>query len=109
MNDDELALNCMREERDEFENKVFEVLFGADARPPKTIGEYVGEWPSRVFGYEDAQEALAEVSKSLQLLHMIKEHLDTNGSWCGEEDTEENYQMRELIDRLARELPTTGE
>jgi len=103
MNDNELALNCMQEERDEFEARVFEILFGANARPPETIGEYMmdakRDWPSRIFSYEDAQKGLAEVSKSLQLLHMIKEHFDTSE----EEDTEENWQMRELIDRLSEE------
>jgi len=48
---------------------------------------------------EDRDEE--EASKSLQLLHMIKEHFACPSE---EEDTEENWKMRELIDRLTREL-----
>ena len=61
-------LTVMQEERDEFEQQVFEMLFGADARPPMTVEEY-GEAIPRVFSYEDAREALAEASKSLELLY----------------------------------------
>jgi hypothetical protein len=109
MNDDEI-LKDLNDQRDKFELAVFEFLFGDSARPEQTVEEYRADDSTlRIFSYEEATIRLAEVGKSLQLLHMIKEHLDTNGSWCGEEDTDENYQMRELIDRLARELPTTGE
>jgi len=38
----------------------------------------------------------------LQLLHMIKEHFSCPQE--EEEDTEENMEMRELIDRLEGEL-----
>ena len=95
---------AMQEDRDEFENKVFEVLFGIDARPIQTVEEYedYGYEPMpRVFSYEDAKDALEEASKSLQLLHMIKEHFACPSE---EEDAEENWKMRELIDRLTREL-----
>ena len=104
MTDDE-EFACMQEERDEFEKEVFEVLFGIDARPCQTVDEYYDNLGSadapRVFSYQEAHEALAEVSKSLQLLHMIKEHFSCPQE---EEDTEENMEMRELIDRLEGEL-----
>ena len=98
--DRDQLLTILQEERDEFEEQVFEMLFGADARPTKTVEEY-GEAIPRVFSYEDARDALEEASKSLQLLHMIKEHFACPSE---EEDTEENWKMRELIDRLTREL-----
>ena len=101
MSSDELVLTCMLEEGDEFEKNVFELLFGIDARPAETVGEY-HESPPRVFTYQEAQEALAEVSKSLQLLQMIKEHFAC--PYQEDEDTEENLEMRELIDQLAREI-----
>ena len=99
MSNDELALTCMQEERDEFENNIFELLFGAEARPAKRVEEYQ-ESTERVFTYEDAQEELAEVNKSLQLLYMIKEHI----SYKEDDDTEEKFQMRELIGRLTQEI-----
>ena len=105
MTDDELAFNCMQEERDEFEKEVFEVIFGIDARPCRTVDEYydnLGSLACRVFSYEEAMIALAEVSKSLQLLFKIKEYFACPYDPC--EDTEENCEMRELIDRLAGEL-----
>jgi hypothetical protein len=130
----DIDANCgaMQEDRDEFENKVFEVLFGIDARPIQCLTkkknlnsaqsyrllqrsrtlqteyftveqykDYGYEPMPRVFSYEDAKDALEEASKSLQLLHMIKEHFACPSE---EEDTEENWKMRELIDRLTREL-----
>ena len=115
MTDDELALFEMQEERDEFEKEVFEVLFGIDARPCQTVDEYyscntlpcqhrsLGSVDApRVFSYQEAHEALAGVSKSLQLLHTIKEHFSCPQE--EEEDTEENMEMRELIDRLEGDL-----
>ena len=104
MTDDE-ELACMQEERDEFEKEVFEVLFGIDARPCQTVCEYnnrIVRNAPRVFSYQEAHEALAEVSKSLQLLHTIKEHFSCPQE--EEEDTEENMEMRELIDRLEGDL-----
>ena len=105
MTDDE-EFACMQEERDEFEKEVFEVLFGIDARPCQTVDEYYDNLSSadapRVFSYQEAHEALAGVSKSLQLLHTIKEHFSCPQE--EEEDTEENMEMRELIDRLEGDL-----
>lgn len=111
MNDDELAFTCMQEEGVEFEAKVFEMLFGSDARPPKNIDEYGRDRPSahqaRIFSYEEAQEALAEVGKSLQLLHMIKEYFACPSE--EEEDTEENWKIRELIEEFRADLDRFSE
>lgn len=91
MSNDEI-LTVMQEERDEFEQQVFEMLFGADARPPMTVEEY-GEAIPRVFSYEDAREALAEASKSLELLFKIKEHYECPEN--EEDDTQEAFEFRE--------------
>lgn len=108
MTDDELALKIMEEEREEFEEQVFELLFGIDARPPKTVEESTEVAP-RIFSYEDAAAALREASNSLQLLHLIEEYFSCPQDQCcddqccddhWDEDTEENCEMRELIERL---------
>lgn len=99
MSNDEI-LTAMQEERDEFEQQVFEMLFGADARPPMAVEEY-GEAIQmhaivanpRVFSYEDAREALAEASKSLELLFKIKEHYECPEN--EEDDTQEAFEFRE--------------
>ena len=94
MSEDELVLGCMQEERDEFEQQVFQMLFGADARPPMAVEEY-GEAIPRVFSYEDAREALAEASKSLELLFKIKEHYECPEN--EEDDTQEAFEFRESL------------
>jgi len=101
MGDDEV-LECMRKEQDAFEAEVFEMLFGADARPPKTVDEY-RQTPPRVFSYEDAVDALDEVGKFLDLLFRIKERYRCPEN--DEDDTQEAYDFRELVERL---MSSTG-
>ena len=62
--DDEMKIELMKDEASCFEVEVFEMLFGADARPPKTAEEY-GKALPRVFSYEDAREALADLRREI--------------------------------------------
>jgi len=94
--DRDQLLTILQEERDEFEEQVFEMLFGADARPTKTVEEY-GEAIPRVFSYEDARDALEEASKSLELIFKLKEHYKCED---GMDDSEEAFAFRELIENL---------
>ena len=113
-----VELNNWRHRRDEFEEQVFEMLFGYGSHSLNTAvvamencdcwcrsfteENVEDEMGDRLFSYQSAQEALAEVNKSLQLLFKIKEYFACPYDPC--EDTEENCEMRELIDRLAGEL-----
>ena len=103
---DDKDIACLQEERNEFENEVFEVPSGITTQPMQPVDEYYDNLGSsdapRVFSYQEAHEALAEVSKSLQLLHMIKAPFSCPQD--EEEDTDENMVLRKLIDRLEGEL-----
>lgn len=101
MSDDELVLEFMQEEQNTFETRVFELLFGADARPPETADERRA-CPPRVFSYEDAIEELRVVSKSLSLLSKLEEHYECPDN--EEDDTQEAYDFRELVDQLRKEI-----
>ena len=101
MSNDELVLECMQEEQSTFETQVFELLFGADARPPETADERRA-CPPRVFSYEDAISELAKVSKSLSLLFKVEEHYKCPDDEA--DDTEEAYNFRELLDQFRKEI-----
>jgi len=100
MGDDELVLECMQEEQNTFETRVFELLFGADARPPETVDERRA-CPPRVFSYEDAIEELSNVSKSLSLLSKLEEHYECPDN--EEDDTQEAFDFRELVEQFRKE------
>jgi hypothetical protein len=101
MGDFSLWSECTREEQNELETRLFELLFGADARPPKTYEECI-DCPPRVFSYEDAISELAKVSRSLDLLFKIQEHYKCPDDEA--DDTEEAYNFRELLDQFRKEI-----
>ena len=101
MSDDELVLACMQEEQSTFETQVFELLFGADARPPETADERRA-CPPRVFSYEDAISELAKVSRSLELLFRIQEHYKCPDNEA--DDTQSAFEFRELLDNERKRL-----
>lgn len=76
----------------EFEKEVFEMLFGADARPPY-LDEYNTNLPRRVFSYEDARDGLKKINKDISLLHSIITYYKCPED--DEDDTEEAFEFRE--------------
>ncbi len=100
MSDDELVFEFMREDQSIFETQVFELLFGADARPPDTAAECI-DCPPRVFSFEDAISELAKVSRSLDLLFKIQEHYKCPDNEA--DDTQAAFEFRELVDQLRKD------
>ena len=80
------------EEAIEFEKEVFEMLFGADARPPY-LDEYNTNLPRRVFSYEDARDGLKKINKDMWLLQLILSYYRCPED--EEDDTEEAFEFRE--------------